>query len=238
MTESDAKKDALNLRLLTRAFKDNPTIENYVLLRRKNPEKIIKIAISSGKEWLAANIEMLENIGIPPLIVLEMLETKKAAVSELSLLLMEKLIERDRKEKSGEAHLVSRGVAISDSLVNYLISMMLDVCEWKGDLEIPRDLIVLIRHQIGGELSSDQEKRLKTKLLKDQAALYGGQMIGLERKPSVRAVARSLEVNPSTISRLFPNNSLGEAAIQSHEKLKIEWNARKADARKKSKEEE
>ena len=142
---------------LSKAFKRDPTIENYVRLRRENPDEVIEIAVSSGLEWLFSNEELLKSNGIPPLLVGGILDADHACISELSLLLLEKIIEKKGLSARGETHLVGRGNAISESLIDHLICMMLDSLEWTDDLRLDRDLIVLIRERLGG-VSSKWEK--------------------------------------------------------------------------------
>ena len=81
---------------------------------------------------------------------------------EVSLLLLELLIDRDRIQKSGATHVVSRKKAISDRLVNYLIVSALDGMSWTDQMLISRELIVLIKHQLGSPTSEyeiDEERR-------------------------------------------------------------------------------
>ena len=50
---------------LSKAFKRDPTIENYVRLRRQFPNEKIEIAISGALEWLWGNEETLAAHNIP-----------------------------------------------------------------------------------------------------------------------------------------------------------------------------
>ena len=115
---------------ITRAFKANPTVENYVDLRRKHPDEVIQVHTTSDIEWLFSNQDVLEAFDIPPQLVANTLDADQESISELSLILLEKLIDRKKALKAGETHLLRRGKAISDGLVNYLISMILDSLDW------------------------------------------------------------------------------------------------------------
>ena len=194
---------------LSREFKANPTIENYVKLRRENPNEEIEVAITGGLEWLFANEQLVKDFDIPPQLVASALDADPASISELSLRLMERLIERKEAEKSGKTHLVSRRGAIGDSLVNYLINMMLDSLDWNDELHIPRDLIVLIRHQIGGE-TSDWEKKLAIHENQSKAVWVALHLSQEGRDLSYRAIGKELGVNATTVMRWFPNNELAE----------------------------
>ncbi|PLX34950.1 MAG: hypothetical protein C0605_11920 [Hyphomicrobiales bacterium] len=184
-------------------FKQNPTIENYVRLRRSNPDTVIEIAISSSLEWLFGNEEELERLGIPPLLVAGCLDADQEDISELSLLLLEKIIERKEAEKSGKTHLISRGHVISDTLVNYLVNMMLDAVEWNKTFEINRDLIVLLRERIGGEVSPwDREQSALSK--RNKALFAALDIVRQGDTPSFRKIGKLLGVNASTVKRWFP----------------------------------
>src|SRR5262249_3838111 len=123
---------------LTKLFQRNPTIENYVALRRAHPGKIIGVTFSGGMEWLFQNAEMLKRFEIDPELVAGAMDCDPRDISELSLLLMERLISREKALKSGRSQLVSRKKAISDRLVNYLITVVLDSMEWQGRLFFSR----------------------------------------------------------------------------------------------------
>src|SRR5262245_13852451 len=147
-------------RALSRSYKSNPTIENYVTLRRKFPEETIEIAVTGGLDWVYEHA--LKQFGISAELVVSVLDADQDAISELSLQLLERIIERRRVESSGKTHVVSRKLAIGDQLVNFLINMMLDSLDWNDHLCIPRDLIVLIRHQTGGGVGDwDKSEKLK-----------------------------------------------------------------------------
>jgi hypothetical protein len=146
----------------TRAFKDNPSIENYVSLRRKHPNETIEVAITGGLDWLFGNKEFFRKLGITQELAAAVLDADCAAISELSLVILEHIIERDKQKRAGATHLASRGLAISDSTINYAINIMLNALDWNNTLHIPRDLIVLIQHQIGSvesEYEADEKRR-------------------------------------------------------------------------------
>ncbi len=214
---------------LSKEFKANPTIENYVRLRRESPDEIIEIGISSGIEWLFANEETLRNFNIDPEIVAGTLDADDDAISELSLILLERIIERKNDEKAGGTHLASRGVAISDSLVNFLINMMLDSIEWNDEYLLNRDLIVLIRNQIGGEYTS-WDRSQKTHDLRLSAIWLAAQMIIDGKEPSYRNIAKQLGVNVTTVSRWFSDTNLrdeGEKFAKSFSQMRTWASERK-----------
>ncbi len=205
---------------LSKTFKENPTIKNYVELRRNNTDKKIEVAISGGLDWLLTNENKLKKYGIEPALFAKTLDADPKAISELCLQLLELLIERENAESSGETHLVGRGKAISNSLVNHFINTMLDALSWNDDLCLPRDLIVLIRHQLGGDANNAIAKRQKSNELRSHAYTIGAQLLERDKTLSIRKVASILKVNVSTISRMYPENSLQEEAKAFLETLK------------------
>jgi hypothetical protein len=197
-------------RKLSLAYKGNPTIDNYLKLRRENPSIEIEIAITNGLEWLFANEGLLRENGIEPQWFASSLDANAEAISKLSLHLLGKLNDRSLLEKDGETQIISRGKGISDSLVNYLAAVMLDALSWNDDLEIPRDLIVLLRHQLFGSGEPAQLKQLQSKQLEDNIGMIGAQLLEYGKEPSTREIAKLLGINASTVSRIFPGNSLLE----------------------------
>jgi hypothetical protein len=193
--------------ILSRAFKDSPTIENYLSLRRANPNSEIEVAFTNGLDWLFANETLLRENGIDPQWFASSLDANVEAISKMSLHLLDKLVDRSRLEKSGETHVMSRGVAISDSLVNYLIAVMLDALSWNDDLYIPRDLLVLTRYQILGEEPA-QLKQLESHRLEHDIAYIGAQILEYGRQVTTREIAKILNINASTVSRIFPGDKL------------------------------
>jgi hypothetical protein len=193
------------LRNLSVTYRSNPTIANYVTLRRAHPDETIRVAISGtleGLEWRFENEDTLERFDIPLDLVGDVLDADHAAISELSLLLMQRLIAR---EQSAEIHQVSLGKVVSDRLVNYLINMMLDSLDRNDRLCMPRDLIVLIRYQLGGENDWKWERQQEGKDRLRGAALRAAIEI-MERgeKPSLRVIAKAVGVNATTIRHWFP----------------------------------
>jgi hypothetical protein len=194
---------------LSRSYKSNPTIENYVALRRKHPKETIEVAVTGGLDWLFGNERILEQFGISADLVAGTLDADPRAISELSLQLLELIIERKRAERAGRTHVVSRKLAISDQLVNLLINMMLDALDWNHHLFIPRDLIVLIRHQTGGgDREWDKNKTLEECRWNVLQAAF--KLAGQGRAPSIRAIAKDVGVNASTVMRWYSHGELAK----------------------------
>ena len=118
------KEDALR-----EAWQRSPTLKNYVTLRRNNPGVRI-LPTFPDIELVYREVHKIEedliDCDISSDVLIEAMLGNCSAISEISITLMELLIERDVMQKSKKSHLVSRGEAISDVLVNRLIAMMLE----------------------------------------------------------------------------------------------------------------
>lgn len=192
---------------LSERFKKARSIDLYVKLRRENPDDEIEFATSPGIEWLFDAGTELEKWEIPEDLVAGALDADEKFICELSLMLLECLVQRREIENSGKAHAVGRGEAISDSFVNFLIAMMLDALSWNSNLILPRDLAMLIRYQLIKDGDNAIGRKFEAKELRQTALYAGASLLEQTGRVSVRKVAERLEVSPSTITRQFPDNS-------------------------------
>jgi hypothetical protein len=186
----------------TKQYKENPSIENYVSLRRANSDAEIEVAVIGGFESMFYMREELERYGINSDLLGGILDADLDAISEISLHLMEKIIEARRLEKEGETHLIRRGLGVPDRLVDWIICCSLDALSWNDELIIPRDLIVLIRERLGGPKPQyEQEGEMRHN--KGNAAIVAGQIMARGMTPTFKAVGDILGVAPSTVMRWF-----------------------------------
>jgi hypothetical protein len=211
MDDDPSKSRSCGFNESTKLYKANPTIENYTELRNSKPSEEIEIKTSQGIEFVFKFQQELDEIGIDPRLVCKCLDADENAQSELSILLLKKLIERSRLINSGETHVVSRNSAVSDVFVNYLIGECLDALSWNDNLYISRDLIVLIKHQLGIEKNTIYEEVEKQNSA-HYAELIGAQLISRGIEPSFRRVADIMGVSPSTVKRWFPDGDFRERA--------------------------
>lgn len=206
MTDFGIQPGTSGFNKITKQYKASPTIENYVRLRRQCPDAEIEIATTGGIEFLFVQEKELLSYGINPRTVTGVLDADLDAQAELSLKLLELLIERQEKEKSGATHIVGRNQAISDTLVNYLIAASLDALCWNDELELSRELIVLIKHQLGS-FSSNYESGLDKREKRTQAQWIAAQIIAKGKIPTYRQIGRVLGVQASTVMRWFPDGT-------------------------------
>jgi len=189
---------------LSKAYKNNPSLEHYVQLRRENPDAEIEVSVIGGMDQLFFMEPELRKYGFDPALVASVMDADTNAISELSLQLMEKIIEAESMSRRGETHLARRGLAVPDKLINWLIGCMLDGLSWNDELHIPRDLIVLVRERLSGS-NPEYEQASHAHNMRWNAISIGGQLLARGITPSFRKLASTLDVAPSTVKRWFPN---------------------------------
>jgi hypothetical protein len=198
---------------ITKDYKANPTIENYVRLRRADPHAEIEVSVIGGFESMFYMRDELERHGIDPDLLGGILDAGQDAISEISLRLMERMIEARQIEQSGETHLIRRGKAIPEKLIDWVICCSLDALSWNNDVTIPRDLIVLIRERLGGSSPQyEQEGRIRHN--KSNAELIAGQLKARGVVPTFKILGQALGVAPSTVKRWFEPGELEQAGAR------------------------
>lgn len=196
---------------LTKLYKTDPSIEHYVRLRREKPDARIEVGVIGGFDAMFYMREEFERYGIDPNLLGGILDADPEAVSEVSLRLMEKMIDARQMDGAGQTHLIRRGMAIPDRLIDWVISCSLDAMSWNDELEVPRDLIVLIRERLGGPKPQyEQERYVRHK--KSSAEILAGQLKAKGITPTFRLLGQYLNVAPSTVKRWFAPGELEEAS--------------------------
>lgn len=207
MSDFGSEPDGSGFNAISKEYKASHTVENYVRLRRKRPNEEIEISTTGGIEFVFKFENDLREHGFDPRLICGLLDADPEVQAELSLRLLEMLLERDQLQKSGATHVVSRGKSISDSLVNYLIACALDALSWNEHLAITRELIVLIKRQLG-TLNSQYEAELETRTKKTNATWFAAQLLAAGKKPTYRNIARAFGVQASSVMRWFPDGDL------------------------------
>ncbi len=205
MSDDPNTTDKFGAPEVTKKYWASPTIENYVRLRRQNIHVPIEIGTTGGIEFVFAMADELLLYGIEPSVVEAAMEADKAAQAELSLVLLELIIDRQKRKKSGETHIVSRNKVISDTLVNYLIAACLEAVDW-NPLEISPDLVVLIKQQLG-PICSRYELEEKKRKNRSDAMMVAFQIAANGEIPSYRNIAHAMGVEATTVKRWFPEGS-------------------------------
>ena len=203
-----------------RNYNFDASLKNYVRLRRKHPNVELDITNTGGLDFGFFRQQELEAHHIEPILVVHCLDADLAAHSQLSLLLMEKILERKGLQKAGNTHIVSRKLAISDLLVNNLIGVMLDSLHWNGELEICADLTVLIKHQLGLEGSQYRQEQ-RQKEYRNTAISIILRFIQNKQNPTLRKVANLMNVDATTVMRWLGEGDWLEEA--NNRLLDLEW---------------
>lgn len=201
MREYDTDPDS-GFNAVTKLYKTNPTLENYVKLRRENPDAEIEVAIHGGLDQLFYMVNELEKFGIDPSEMASVFDADPSYISQIALQLMEKLLEVKSMRDAGQTHLIRRGLAVPDKLIDWFIKCALDSLSWNNELEIPRDLIVLIRERLGGAVS-DYLTAARVDHMKSNAVSISAQLKAKGIKPTYRMVGNALGVSASTVMRWF-----------------------------------
>ncbi len=193
---------------LVKRFDEDPSIENYVALRRFAPHGDTEIYRFAGVDPLCSLEPDLKKFGLDPVLVCGVLDGDDREMDELCLQLLERLIERKRLVAERMTHLQSRGKGISDALIDHLIVVMLEAMQQYG-VDPKPSLVLLIRERLGGA-NTDILKSHKKRESQDLAIFHGFQLRRRGARPTIRRVADIMGVQPSTVSRWFPDGDFLE----------------------------
>lgn len=202
MAQSFGSSEGGGFNEITKIYKADPSIENYVRLRRGNPEAEIEVSTVGGFDSMFYMREELARYDIDPELLGGILDADQDAISEMALRLMEKIIEAREIAADGETHLIRRGLAIPEKLIDWIICCSLDALSWNDDLMTPRDLIVLVRERLGGS-NLHYEKEGEIRQNKQNAGLIAGQLMARGVNPTFKIIGEALGVAPSTVKRWF-----------------------------------
>jgi hypothetical protein len=180
-------------------YRKNPTLENYLLVRREFPEVEIQIGEFGGIDALFTLENDFREQGVDPDLIAACLDADEPSIDALCLRLMEKLVEREKLSQGTPGYIQKRRAAISDALVNYLIVTILESFDWvEEEVRIPASLVVLIRHQLTGTnpdlhaayLSREYKHNLAimlAQILKPNDKLSINKLASIARIPRIRA---------------------------------------------------
>jgi hypothetical protein len=197
--EPESDRSYSRFKALMDAYEREPTLENYVRFRRTFGVSGTDVARFTEFDSFAIEAE-LRSFRIDPWLVNGALDGDERQMDELTLRLMEALIEREKIERNGGSHLQSRRIAISDSLVDFVIVAMMEAAE-SHDSPIPSSLIALVRERLCGTAPDRYKEFLRMQRRRDAIALAAIKFP--TGSVSIRRLAALIEVEPSTISRWF-----------------------------------
>lgn len=202
---SSGKSWADFMRLADR-FQNEPTLENYLVLRRTFGGGDIESLHLMRPDPLSSIEDELRQYGMDPAVFSDALDGDEFQIDELCLQIMERLVDRQTRERSGEAHVQTTGQAIPNSLIDYLIMTMLEACE-AHDLAPRTALVILIRERLGGQ-NPDRHKQNLIDKNRKQAILMAASQLSQGKEISIRQIAKKMHLEASTVSRWFKAGEL------------------------------
>ena len=183
------------------AYRENASIQNYLLIRQKFPEVEIQVSRFGGIDPLFALEADFKDQGINPDLIAGALDGVEPSVDALCLRLLELLLEREKLPKTGQGSIDRRRKAISDAFVNYLITTTLEAYDWNEDVyRVPASLVVLIRHQLCGTRPDlDVECRLRER--KKNVAIGVAQSLKPDERLSINKLKLLAGIPRTTAAR-------------------------------------
>ena len=109
------------------AYRREPSIEHYLRVRREFPEVEIQVALFGELAIVSDLKDLFEEQGIELHLIAEAMDGTGPSIDALSLRLMQLLTE-GKHQKSGPGHIEKRRGAVTDTMMNYLIAVMLESC--------------------------------------------------------------------------------------------------------------
>ena len=193
------------------AFAKDGSLESYLLIRRSFPNQKIEVARFGGFDPFLAMRAELEGQGIEPMLILGVMDGDERDIDELTLRMMEWLVTRAKLSKAGGVQLQGSKQVVSDSLIDYLLVIILESCE-RHSISLPSALVVLLREKLGGP-NPYRHARYEISEKQKEAVWIAAQIFGADEAISIRRLAKELNIEPSTISRWFKK---GELEAEAH----------------------
>lgn len=184
-------------------YKKYPTLENFVKCRKLG--LYVEPSHTGGFNAIGTAADFLAQYGISTHDFTGILDFDEEKISKVCLLILENICLSKSLIKKGETHLSRRGKIIPDEIIDWLTCCMLDSFRSNDIHELPIDLYALIKARfIPGR--SNIEEKISISDLKRKAAKIGGSLLASGNSASLRAVAKEMNVQPSTVKRWFPSN--------------------------------
>jgi hypothetical protein len=182
-------------------YEKDPTIANYLQIRRDFPETAIEVGYFGG--GIDAPFELEEKFaghGIDPMLLLGASVADEPDIDALCLQVLELLVTRGKLPKEGPGFIEKRRKAISDATINYLIVEILEAIDrYAGS--IPGSLVVLIREQLCGSNPDLHQQYLARERFRNAAYSAGQLFQQTGERISVRKLAVAAGVSRGTAER-------------------------------------
>jgi len=184
-----------------------PTLDEYLasygkeetLERQSFYGELFEVVLQLKPQFKNFDISMYEFMGA--------LDGDTECVEVVCHQLLSALKMRRDMEAAGNAHVQSNNLAISDSLLNYLILIIFEAMIGRGAPCLPASLFVLIREQLGG-VNNKHQKSFITNNRKKQALWIGLSLFREGEILSLHKVAKTMGVEASTVQRWYPGGKL------------------------------
>jgi hypothetical protein len=213
-------------------YEKEPTIANYLQIRRDFPETEIEVGYFGG--GIDAPFELEEKFagqGIDPMLLLGAMLADEPDIDALCLQVLELLVTRGKLPKEGPGFIEKRRKAISDATINYLVVEILEAIDRRGDwIHIPGSLVVLIREQLCGSNPDLHQQYLAGVRFRNAASIAERHFQRTGEQIPVRKLAAAAGVSRGTASRWLANKHFQRLVDSGLQLKKIENAAHKKRA--------
>jgi hypothetical protein len=191
------------LKQLVLRYDKEPTIANYLQVRRDFPETEIEVGYFGG--GIDAPFELEEKFAgqdIDPMLFVGALTAYKPDIDALCLKLLELLVTRGKLPKEGPGEKGRK--ATSNATINYLIVEILEAID-RYTRSIPASLVVLIREQLCGSNPDLHQQYLAGVRFRNAASIAERHFQRTGEQISVRKLAAAVGVSRGTAARWLAN---------------------------------
>ncbi len=183
-------------------------LEEYIEFKRLYPEFDIAHGPFKNMEELFDVSDELIEFGLDPLMLASVLDGDENVIDAFCVELLSKLNDRRKLEKEDISHIQSRRQAIPDSLLHFLIILIIESCQFH-QVNLTHSLAILIIEMFGGA-NIERRRRVKLKLRKKEIA----ETIASLPEISNRELQKATGIDFTTISRWRK-----EKEFTAHEKM-------------------
>jgi hypothetical protein len=194
-------------------YRDEPSIENYLRIRREFPEVEIRVDQFLESVFISALADAVGRQGIEPELIAAAWYGGAPYVDALCLRLLELRSARDKLPKDGPGHIQRRRGAINDSTINYLIATMLEtLASGEGKYSIPASLVVLIRHQFCGA-NPDLHTASLLESKRNALARVVAEKLKADEKLSINKLVQMTGLPRATAARMLKDGFSGQVEL-------------------------
>lgn len=211
---------------VTEAFRANPTIAQYLAIRTAQPDESVNVEASfAWDEWAISSENELLRFGIDPLTLIGALDGNRNEVSKVCLVLMNALVEKDRLKLANSA-VVARKLAIPDSLVDFIVWLLLEATTYR-DMWLHPDLLILAKERLVGS-KPDHIESFQISAKRKRAVQAAAHVVMDGDVPTWRTIAKKLNVAHTTVRRWFEGDEFTDY-FKSHVSMWRRHNEREAE---------